>query len=419
MKHSTLQYFMHDGPSAFRFELAGNLDDDGARRLEQDWRTASSVVGARALIVDLTFVTGVDEAGSELLRRWNAMGAQLIAGSKVARQLVEGVLGEPLRKRAVVGRAVESRTWLPFRTFFAAPARMLLVMAAFLSFPPQTQAASLKADTVAAWDAYVQSVNASLQARLRPGGSFLWTDEDPERGAKVRGSEIVVGPAPGPNPLKVSGGLIHHWIGAAFLRGAKLSGILDVTRDYGRYKEFYGPSVVESKALARGASEDRFSMLLMNKAFFLKMAVDADYRATNVRLDDRRFYSIARTTRLQEIEDYGLAGERRLPEGDGGGYLWKLLCVERLEQRDGGVYIEMEAVALSREIPGAIHLVVDPIVRRVSRSSLLASIKQTEDAVRGSALSAMKSAEPPTDVDRMSGSSAAAKSPAFAFVRVK
>ena len=41
MKNQALQYFMHDGPSAFRFELAGDLNNEGARRLQQDWRTAS------------------------------------------------------------------------------------------------------------------------------------------------------------------------------------------------------------------------------------------------------------------------------------------------------------------------------------------------------------------------------------------
>ena len=37
------------------------------------------------------------------------------------------------------------------------------------------------------------------------------------------------------------------------------------------------------------------------------------------------------------------------------------------------VYSELEAIALSREIPAAVRLVADPRVRRVSRTSLLAS----------------------------------------------
>ncbi len=225
-------------------------------------------------------------------------------------------------------------------------------------------------------------------------------------------------PAPGPNPRKVPGGLIHHWIGAAFLPAAKLDDILEVTHDYDRYKEFYRPSVIDSRVVTRGLSDDRFSMLLMNKAFFLKTAVEADYHATNVRLDDRRFYSVSRTTRVQEVEDYGQPSERRLPEGEGGGYIWKLFSIARLEQRDGGVYVEMETVALSREIPSAVRLVVDPIVRRVSRNSMLTSIRQTEEAVRWNSVAQRNPARSPSSVEQTGGISAALKNQTSAFARV-
>jgi hypothetical protein len=100
MKNQALRYYMHDGSSAFRFELAGDLSSDGARRLEHDWLTASSVIGHRTLIVDITFVTSAGEEGRALLARWHADGAQLIAKSN----------------------AGSDQTWLPFRTSFAAPA---------------------------------------------------------------------------------------------------------------------------------------------------------------------------------------------------------------------------------------------------------------------------------------------------------
>jgi len=85
MKNMALQYLMHDGPTAFRFELAGNLNDDGARRLDRDWRTASPEIGGRRLIVDMTFVTGADEQGRALINRWHREGARLIASSKASR----------------------------------------------------------------------------------------------------------------------------------------------------------------------------------------------------------------------------------------------------------------------------------------------------------------------------------------------
>ena len=80
-------------------------------------------------------------------------------------------------------------------------------------------------------------------------------------------------------------------MGAVFLRDVKLDDILEVTRDYDHYKEFYSPTVLEPKMIARNDSADRFSMLLMKKAFLLNTALDADYDAVTVRLDERRGYA--------------------------------------------------------------------------------------------------------------------------------
>jgi hypothetical protein len=416
MKSGALQYYMHDGPSAFRFELAGHLNNEGARELDQAWRTASSVIGDRVLVVDMTFVASAGNEGRSLLGRWHAEGAHLVARSKVSRALAEAIIGDPLREFA--GDASTGRTWLPFRASFGTVTRRLPLLIAALLLPMQAHAANLRGETVAAWDDYVQSVSIAMQDRARPGGSFLWTYEKPERIEKVHDGAIVIAPAPGPTPRRVPGGLIHHWIGAAFLPNAKLEKILEVTRDYDRYSEFYRPSVISSKLAARDVSDDYFSMRLMNKAFFLKTTLDADYQATNVRLDDRRFYSVSRSTRVQEIEEYGRPGEHRFPEGEGGGYIWKLFSIDRFEQRGDGVYIEIEAIALSREIPGALRPVVDPIVRRVARNSLLIALQQTEEAADRGFAAVARSAGAPASAEQLQGVSAALPTNSSAFTKV-
>jgi hypothetical protein len=415
MKNQPFDYYMHDGPTAFRFELSGNLNDEGARRLDQDWRTASSIIGVRKLIVDMTFVTGAGEKGRALLARWHREGARLVAISKSSRELAESIVGEPLPEPPV-GAAASERTWLPFRALFRRSVVSALALAA-LVFPVQAHAATLRSETVAAWNDYLQKANVHLQDRVRPGGAFLWTFENVNRAARVRGGEIVAAPAPGPNPRKVPGGLIHHWIGAVFVPNTKLDDMVVVARAYDHYKEFYPPSVIDSKLIARNGADDKFSMQLMNKALFLKTAVDADYQSTNVRLDDRRFYSISRTTRVQEIEELGQRGEHRIPEGEGGGLIWKLYSIARFEQRDAGVYVELEAVALSRDIPVVLRFLVDPIVQRVSRNTLLTSLQQTKDAVHGSFITATKPASVPASVEQLRTVPASLSNKGSAFTR--
>ena len=106
------RYYMHDGTTAFSFELAGRLSDDGARELQRAWRTASSEIGDRSLIVDLSYVTGIDVAGQRLLRGWHDRGAQLVAKSLEARALVQSITGQSV---ADISAAARHSTWLPFQ----------------------------------------------------------------------------------------------------------------------------------------------------------------------------------------------------------------------------------------------------------------------------------------------------------------
>jgi len=375
--NNEFRYYMHYGETAFSFELAGRISDDGARELQQAWLAASSLLGHRSLIVDLSYVTGTDVSGQDLLRRWHDHGAKLVAKTPEATALVRSIIGQAVPELSAPSRY---STWLPFHVL------ALWVMAFVLLFSSGiADAANLKAETLESWDQYVASASAQMQGRLSPESPFLFADEAPDRGAKLRSGEILVSPA-GPHiPVRVPSGLIHDWIGLAFIPNATLHDVLPVVRDYGRYKEFYRPAVIDSKAVATGELEDRFSMLLMNKSVISKTALAGDYQSSYFRVNAQRWYSVATTTRIQEIASYGTGDQHTLPEDEGKGIIWRVYSITRFEERDGGVYVELEAIVLSRDIPVSLRWIVDPIVRRVSRESLLTSLHQTQDAVRSTA----------------------------------
>jgi hypothetical protein len=244
------------------------------------------------------------------------------------------------------------------------------------------QATELKHETVKTWQEYIRSANARMQERLRPGIHFLKVDEDPDWISEVRRGEIHVSRGGLQGVTKVPSGLIHDWLGAAFIERTTLNQVLSVVRDYDQYKRFYQPTVADSKTLLTDRLEDRFSMVLVNKSLLVQSALTGDYKCLYVRVNDRRWYSITESTRIQEIENYGTPSQRMLDEGEGKGLMWRLFSITRFEERDGGVYIELEAIALSRDIPVSLRWMVEPIVRRVSKSSLTMSLRQTEDAVR-------------------------------------
>lgn len=249
------------------------------------------------------------------------------------------------------------------------------------SFHATAKAATLKPETVEAWNAYIQAKTASIQPRVQPGKAFLTIDQDEERAAEVRGGQPYIAPAEGQNPKRVPGGLIHDWMGVAFIPDANINEVLSTVRHYEEYKKFYHPVVIASKGVAASSLDDHFSMVLMNKSLISKTALDSDYESSYVRVDRRRWYSISQTTRIQEVENYGTEDQHVIPEDQGTGLIWRLVSITRFEERDGGVYVEVEAIALSRDIPFSLRWLVMPVVRRVSRSSLATSLEQTAEAV--------------------------------------
>lgn len=268
-----------------------------------------------------------------------------------------------------------------------------LIGVSFLVAPAASEGAELKEQTLNAWDAYIQTANSEMDHRLK--GPFLWVDEVPDRIQQVRAGNILVSPVGQHNPKSVPSGLIHDWMGAAFIPNATLEDVLSVVRDYGHYKEFYKPTVVDSKLLSSTGLCDKYSMLLANKEVVAATALDSEYEACYHQVDQRRWYAVVYTTQIQEIRHYGQPGAKELPPGQGNGYVWRVYGVARFEERDGGVYLELEAIVLSRDIPFAVRWVVDPIVRRVAKNSMSTSLRQTEEAVRSRTKTADRTANNP------------------------
>lgn len=260
--------------------------------------------------------------------------------------------------------------------------RALLLITLIIILSPASNGASLEPATAKAWKEYIESADIRLKQSLSPGQCFLWVAKEPSRLAKVQNGEIVVSPVSPQEPKRVPSGLIHDWVGATFIAHVTLGDVLQTVRNYSRYKDWYKPTVINSSVIDIGDAKDRFSMLLLNKSLFLRTALDADYESSFVRLDNRMAYSVSWTTRIQEIQAYGTSTQRILPENHGDGFLWKLFSITRYVERDGGVYLELEAIGLSRDIPASLRWLVEPIVRRVSRTSLEISLRQTANAVR-------------------------------------
>jgi hypothetical protein len=254
---------------------------------------------------------------------------------------------------------------------------LLLILAG----PVLSRAAELRPETLAAWNRYIEQAKARMNSRLS-GQPFLWVDEEPGLVQRVRTGEIVVQPVNGTGRTEVPNGLIHDWIGAAFFPDTTIEKVFATMDDYGCYKNFYKPTVIDAKLVSRSGGGILFSMRWLKKELWITTVMDADYKATYFSRNEKSRYGLVSSTRIQEVVDYGQSSEHKLPPGTGSGFIWQIFSISRFEERDGGVYVELEAMVLSRCVPGYLRWIVNPVVRQLSQSSLSTSLSQTRGAVR-------------------------------------
>ena len=110
--------------------------------------------------------------------------------------------------------------------------------------------------------------------------------------------------------------------------------------------------------------------------------MDTAYDVTFGRLDERHGYSISRSTRISEIDAAGTGAERELSASESHGFLWRLNTYWSYEERDGGLYMQIETVSLTRSIPRGLGWVVQPFVESVPRESLEFTLRSTCNGLR-------------------------------------
>jgi hypothetical protein len=116
-------------------------------------------------------------------------------------------------------------------------AKGVMALAVLLSV---ANGAELKPETIQ-WEDYLARDDARMMDRIQR--NFLWVDESAQRLQHVRSGGIIVAPIQPKMPIAIPHGLVHHWIGAAFIPGAHMEDVITTVRDYQRYAEFYAPEV--------------------------------------------------------------------------------------------------------------------------------------------------------------------------------
>jgi hypothetical protein len=262
-----------------------------------------------------------------------------------------------------------------------------LAMAA-MAFPAAAAGVQLRDDTTAAFARYVRLTGTRNDAELKRGTGLLWIDglSEAERAAayaELRRGDVKMQKLTtldGGEKIKCPDGLIHHWAGVIFVPGASVDDVLAVLQDYDHHAVYYAPDVERSKILARDGGHFRV-FLRFRRHKVITVVLDTEHDVNYFRDSLGLAHSRSSAVRIAEVEHAGMATEREETPGDDDGFLWKMETWWRIEQTDGGTFVQSEVASLTRGIPAGLGWLVGPFVTSIPQETLAFTLEATRKAV--------------------------------------
>ena len=235
-------------------------------------------------------------------------------------------------------------------------------------------AADLAPRTSLAYDAYLKQAEEAFLSRIRSGASAA-TSRDGVRPARP-GRENGI--------ITVPGGLIHHWVGSAFIPHTTLRRAVDVSTSYSAYARIY-KEVIASTLIEQSGDTYRIVIRLKEGEAGVSAVLDIHSTVRYFHPTDRAVYAISNADEIREVQNAGQSNEQLLPAGRDSGYLWRTSSFTAFRESDAGVSVEMETLGLSRGFPPLLGWFIEPIARRLGRRSIERSLQEFAAAVRNAA----------------------------------
>jgi hypothetical protein len=206
------------------------------------------------------------------------------------------------------------------------------------------------AAAIAAFERYVDAAEARMQ-RDRAGGRLLWIDGLPadrrltierrlSRGAVV--SQPLHAESGG-MPLAARDAVFLHAVAAVFLRGATVDATVQLLQDYDRHAEIFAPTIRRSRIVQRRGHTLVVAGQFAHKKIFT-IVYNAEVEAGCESLTERQAECRSVATRGAMVADAGRPTEREKPFRGDPRKQWFLRTYYRIEERNGGSYVEHETL---------------------------------------------------------------------------
>lgn len=264
---------------------------------------------------------------------------------------------------------------------------LVILTIALASIAPTSRAEGPSPATIESFDRYVTAAETQFHEELAANKDFLYVDAlpEPERAqsyAALQNGQPLIRRSPPCEPRcpAIPGGLLHDWTGIVFVPGVTLAETLTALQDYNRDALYYQPQVTAAKLLAKSSNHFRV-FLRLQQTHVITVVLDTEYEIQYTTLDNSHAASQSHSTRISEVENPNSPQERTISPGADHGFLWRLYSYWRFYQADGGVYIQCNAISLTRDVPTGLGWMIGPFIQKIPQESLRFTLTATRQAL--------------------------------------
>ncbi len=229
--------------------------------------------------------------------------------------------------------------------------------------------------TLSAFDRYAAIVEDRIRADS-PAATFLRLLPDEARRARARKGEVLAESAQGLGlgpDIAIPNGQIQHWVSAAFLHDATIDAVLPRLRNYNNRSRYMMPEITASRLTGRQGDVFQVYLRMVEKSI-LSGVFDLNLRLLYRTEGPDRLAIESRSVSIAAVSDPAA------PVGSAAkdpGLLWALNHYWRIVQVDGGLYVECEALVLSRPTPLMLGWIAHPVIAKAARESLIRTVRAT------------------------------------------
>lgn len=219
---------------------------------------------------------------------------------------------------------------------------------------------------IIAFNSYVHAVESRVAQQHQSRSAFLAPVTPVQQSdTRLRAREFLIEQRTPSGGLVLPGALLHHWRATAFVPGATSADFTRLLKDVDAYPADFSPQVLQARILTH--DDDHLqAWMRVRQHHVITVVMETTYDVTFGKLDAQHGYSISRSTRISELDSNGHAVDASQDHG----FLYRQNTYWSYEERDGGLYIQVESVSLTRSIPTGLGWVVGPFVESVPRQSL-------------------------------------------------